>query len=1063
MTSQISTRTLALLAFTASLCVFAEDENGKRTSDVNTNDIGAIEEVVVTGTLNPAGIHSAAVPITTISSEELAANAPADFKDIIRNLSFNVSSLGLTSTNWVGDDSSYGNASINVRNLGNGATLVLLNGKRMIPSQFNQNGGTYVDIQTLVPNIALARVDVLKEGTSAIYGSDAVAGVVNLITKDDFRGLDIQFYVSLDHESRTQSDTNLEVLLGTGTDRSQFTFSASLLDRSALTYSDRFDRFGKSGLSSFGQPGRFVPLVDDEGPQSVETNFWWPQGGPNANQFRGSLPDLECDQVAEDDGEMGTLGIHPNFSHICVYDYSSFFSMVRAETQYQLRMTGKRDLGSNGTLYSSVSHFKAQSAGGNSYYPDIRFVVVPEHNIGLQLDSARRGFDPVPYQALQRVVGGNVESTFDSRPLSTRDNFQRTGFDFLGGLHTNWLLLNRNWDVELSIATSQRKISTRLPTDSITERMNLAFDGLGGPNCDAATGSRGSGNFGTGNCFYYNSFQTSVYDPATGNPWVSSQDSWAPNPRFSVAEAARLYQNTPELLQWLQGTYRSDRSLRQRVLDFIAFTDLTIFNGLPVGFAIGAQTRNNETTTDYDDISNMFGFAFLSGNTDWTNTYRSWSLFTELHIPLGNRTNLYTAFRREEIEEPNAVSLDPKISIVMQPRNDLSLRMSWGTSFRVGSLLQTGGSRTIFQNSSDPFSNAASLAYRASQAQGNSNLEPETAESISLGFSWEPQNLEGLKLGLDWYQYDYDKLVIREGHQALIDLDNTLRCPNGINGNSANGPLCGVWDHDLDGIETVFSIGAGLPGKVIRREDGYLVRTEPSYLNANRLNTHGLDATARYSFQIQRFGDFELSASMSRFLSYELTLASGSVIDGLGRRNASNAIARPMPKFRMQTSLAWRRQNSRATLSVNTIGGYRDESTQSAFLGAYLGYAEQIDAMTTLDMQYQWCTSKRFTFNTPMRFIVGAKNLLNREPPLVIVDGAYDYYLHDPRGRIYYARVQFKGRSQATACVPNAPMSTGCMRLCIPFHMHFPSRSPKLHVLAMMQYFLLGVFFVTRS
>ena len=123
-----------------------------------------------------------------------------------------------------------------------------------------------------------------------------------------------------------------------------------------------------------------------------------------------------------------------------------------------------------------------------------------------------------------------------------------------------------------------------------------------------------------------------------------------------------------------------------------------------------------------------------------------------------------------------------------------------------------------------------------------------------------------------------------------------------------------------------------------------------------------------------------------------------------------------MPKFRMQTSLAWRRQNSRATLSVNTIGGYRDETTQSAFLGAYLGYAEQIDAMTTVDTQYQWCTSKRFTFNTPMRFIVGAKNLLNREPPLVIVDGAYDYYLHDPRGRIYYVRVQFNVRSQSSTC-----------------------------------------------
>lgn len=1012
----IFVRTLVLLALAMPFYVIAQEESQDRTSDVSEIDTDTIEEVVVTGTLIPTGIYSTAVPITTISSDDIADTAPADFKDIIRNLSFNVSSLGLTSTNWVGDNSSYGNASINVRNLGNGATLVLLNGKRVIPSQFNQNGGTYVDVQTLIPNIALARIDVLKEGTSAIYGSDAVAGVVNLVTRENFRGLDVQFYTSLDHESRSQSDKSVEVLIGTGTEQSKFTFSASLLDRGELTYADRFERFGKSGLSSFGQPGRYVPLVDIGGPQRVVSNYWWPNGGPDASQFRGSLPDLECEKAAADDGPMGTLGLHPNFPHICVYDYSSFFSMVRAETQYQFRLEGETELRNEGTVYGSLSGFRAQSAGENSYYPDVRYVVIPEHNLGLQLDAARRGFKPVPYQALQRVVGGTSQSTFEDRPFSTRDEFQRSGVDFLSGYRTNWDLFNRKWEIDVSISTSQTKISTRLPTDSVTERMNLAFEGLGGPNCDATTESPGSGNLGLGNCFYYNSFQTSVYDPATGDRWTSSQDSWAPNPNLSIAEAARMYKNSPELLQWLHGTYHSDRSVRQQVVDFVAFTDLTLLNGLPVGFAVGAQVRNNSAKADYDDISNSFGYAFLSGNTDWDNTSRSWSLFGELHVPIGNRTTMYTALRREEIQDPSAVSLDPKISVTVRPSDDLSLRMSWGTSFRVGSLLQTGGSRTIFLNSSDPFSNAASLAYRASQAQGNPNLEPETAESVSMGFSWEPRQVAGLKIGLDWYQYDYDKLVIREGHQTLIDLDNVLRCPNGVNGNSEVGPLCGVWDHDLDGVETVFSIGQGIPDKVIRREDGYLVRTQPSYLNANRLNTHGLDATVGYAFQIQQIGDFEVSASYSRFLSYELTLASGAVIDGIGRRNASNAIGRPMPKYRMQTSFMWARKNSSATLSINTIGSYRDESTQTAFLGAYLGYADQIDSMTTVDTQYRWCATNLFKFNTPIRFVIGAKNLLNREPPLVIVDGAYDYYLHDPRGRIYYARVQFLARQHSTSC-----------------------------------------------
>ncbi len=990
-----------------------EAAENEQSSGVADSDI---EDIVVTGTLIPTGIHPAAVPLTTLTSDELQGIAPADFKDILRDLSSNMSSLGLSSSNWVGDNGSYGHASINVRNLGNGATLVLLNGKRVIPSQFDQNGGSYVDVQTLVPNIAIERIDLLKDGNSAIYGSDAVAGVVNVITRSDFRGFETQLYVSKDHESGEQVDTTVDVLYGRGNANTQFTLAASLLNRGELTYTDRFDRFGLSGLSSFGQPGRYVPLVGEAGPQAVDSNYWWPNGGPDASQFQGSLPDPECDKVAERDAGMGTLGLHPNFAHICVYDYSTFFSMVRAESQYQLSSSIEQTLEGGATLYASMALFSSSSQGGNSYYPDVRYVIVPSHNLGLQLDAARRGFEPVPYQALQRVIGGTSASTFESRPLNTRDKYLRSGFDVLAGLKSNWTWLDRSWDIDFSIASASRKITTHLPTDSITDRVNLAFEGLGGPDCNAATGSPGSGNLGTGNCFYYNSFQTSVFDPSTGEEWSPTGSSWAPDPQLTVSDAARLYQNPPELLQWLHGIYRSDRKLSHFVLDFLAFTDIATLRGLPVGMAVGSQFRQSSAETDYDDISNVFGFAFLSGDTDWTNDTQSWSLFTELHVPLSRRTNLYAALRREQIRDPDAVSLDPKLSLLVSLNEDVSLRVSAGTSFKIGSLLQTGGSRTIFQNSSDPFSNAASLAYRASQARGNPDLTPETARTLSIGLTWSPQAVDGLKATVDWYHYDYNELVIREGHQALIDRDNALRCPNGVNGDVTAGPLCGVWDHDGDGVESVFSIGEGLPDKVIRRSDGYLVRTEPSYLNANRLVTSGLDASATYSFSVDAIGDFTLSSSLTRFLEYKLTLQSGTVIDGIGKRNASNAIARPMPKLRLQAALDWSRGNAAGRVSVNSIGSYQDESTQTAFLGAYLGYAPNIKAMTTLDAQFRWCTTEWFRFGMPLQISLGAKNLLNREPPLVIVDGAYDYYLHDPRGRIYYLSLQTSRTSQATNC-----------------------------------------------
>ena len=90
--------------------------------------------------------------------------------------------------------------SMNLRNLGNGATLPLVNGRRQVPSWYNGRGNASTNISALVPTIAIERIEVVKDGASALYGSDAVAGVVNFITKRDFEGLDFTYqYLSLIH------------------------------------------------------------------------------------------------------------------------------------------------------------------------------------------------------------------------------------------------------------------------------------------------------------------------------------------------------------------------------------------------------------------------------------------------------------------------------------------------------------------------------------------------------------------------------------------------------------------------------------------------------------------------------------------------------------------------------------------------------------------------------------------------------------------------------------------------------------------------------------------------
>lgn len=971
---------------------------------------GEIEEIVVTGSHLKRESRDYASPLTVLGRDDLDVAGATDIKEIIRSLSFNSGSLGVSATNWAGDDSSTGNASVNLRNLGNGATLVLINGRRTVSTSFDNSGSSYVDVQGLVPNIALERVEVVKDGASALYGSDAVAGVVNFITRRGFTGVELQADFSSDYETGEQQDLLFSGLAGMDGEWGYINLAASYLDRGELTFADRFDRFGRSGLSSFGQPGRYVPQHPARGATPVDSNYWWPQGGADPEDFSGSLPDPECEKAAADDGPMGTLGLHPDFNHICVYDYSSFFALVRPEEQLKFHADGSLYPASNMEIYGSFSYSEQESSRGNSLYPDVRYVIVPEHHFGLQLDAARRGFEPVPYQAMQRILGGAIDTPDEDRPISTVSSARRENLRALIGLRSDFTLAGRDWFLDTDLIYSRNQLDLNWPVDTLTSRMDLAFAGLGGPECDPQTGMPGSGNLGTGECYYYNSFQTSVYDPVTGERWDTADNSpWAADPRLSVAEAARKYRNPAELLRWTQGAYITDAEVDQVVFDLLLSGDAIDLPNGPLGLALGFQYREDEARFDYDDDANAFNFTFLTGDRDWDNRLSSWSVFAEALAPLTEWAELTLAGRYESFEQLNKDTFDPKLSLLLRPHDSLSLRASWGTSFRTGSLLQTGGSRTLFRNSSDPFSNAPALAYRASSATGNPDLKPEQAEVFNVGFSWNPAGaLDGFSLDLDYYNYDYTDLIAREGHQELIDRDNASRCPGGLNGDPATGPLCGSWDLDGDGIVTVYSVGPGLPDKVIRREDGYLVSTEASYFNAPSLESSGIDLALAYARDMARASFFRVSLDLSYTLKYNIILANGDKIEGAGSRNAGNSIGRPMPRYRANAGLNWQHGRHDVFLNLRYIHSYKDDTPQSAFLGAYIGYAETIDSMTTVDLQYRLELPTLTARQKGSYVTVGVKNLLNEGPPLVNVDGAYDYYTHDPRGRIFYARYRMQ-------------------------------------------------------
>ncbi|MDP6375993.1 MAG: TonB-dependent receptor [Pseudomonadales bacterium] len=950
-----------------------------------------IEEVVVTGSYLKRSTADSPSPLSVVDKADIDELGAFDVKDIVNSLTYNSGNIS-QSTPFYGGDSSNGNTNINLRNLGNGSTLVLINGKRNTPTNFDNVGNGYVDLSGIVPNIAIERVEIVKDGSSALYGSDAIAGVVNFITRQDFEGAELSIDYSTDDETKLQDDMLIQGIIGISSDRGNVTISASYLSRDPLAIGDRYETYGESGLSTFGQPGRYVALA----PVTSTPSFF----SPGSTTFGGGA-DPDCDLAAVDDGPKGVLGTFG--PSLCIYDFSSFFQLVAEQEQTKVHATANYALTDNVEIYGEASFSDNQIFRGNSLFPDVSFAVIPNHNLGLQLDAARRGIAAVPYLALQRLLGGHNDSTWADRPVDTESKFDRQFYRLFGGMTIDM----DAWTVDVSVGRSERNSAAVTPSDTITSHTDAAYAGLGGVDCDPLNGVPGSGNLGTGNCFYYNPFGTSRFDPVTGARWDTSDASpWAADPSITVAEAAQRYQNSDALYQWIAGEIASDTEFTQTVIDFVFAGDLFETANGAVGLAVGAQWRKDEANVDNDKILNDNNFKFVYGAQDWDGELTTTALFVEVFVPITDRLELTVAGRYEDFDEISTDTLDPKATLMFRPTDSLTLRASAGTSFRVGSLLQLLGQQTTLLNSTDPFSGTGGLAFRPTLTDGNSNLQPEEATTFNIGFSWAPIDgpLEGLSVDVDYYDYEYDKIITREGHQDLINQDNASRCPNGLNADPLAGPLCGVSDQNGDGLNEVYSVGPGLPNKVIRAQDGGLLRTQASYLNAQSLETTGVDATIRYDWDSDDLGLFRATFSGSYTIDYDLVDQQGREIDGVGSTNRTNSVGHSLPEYKLSASLSWTRDRYSAIATVRHIDAYDDDLDQSALRGSYIGFAPEIDDWTTLDLQFTM-QLPAFGFQSEgSSFTLGVKNATDEEPPLMNVDGAYDPFQHDPRGRIWYGR-----------------------------------------------------------
>ncbi len=245
-------------AIVASLCLIP-------ATCIHAADSSGVEEVVVTGSRIARGSDfENPSPVITVDRASIEKSGYSNLQQLMEKLPANGN--GAFSTRGNNQDSSAnGTASISLRGLGADATLVLVNGRRVAISSFAENVTTnFVDINS-IPVAAIERVEVLKDGSSAVYGSDAVAGVVNVILRKDFEGLEISGGYGAVTEG-SYDEKSLSAVWGMGDDDSNVTLIFDYFKNTTLSNSERgyfgtanqTPRGGQDFRSSRGYPGRFI-------------------------------------------------------------------------------------------------------------------------------------------------------------------------------------------------------------------------------------------------------------------------------------------------------------------------------------------------------------------------------------------------------------------------------------------------------------------------------------------------------------------------------------------------------------------------------------------------------------------------------------------------------------------------------------------------------------------------------------------------------------------------------------------------------------------------------------
>jgi iron complex outermembrane receptor protein len=941
-----------------------------------------IEEIVVTGSHIRRTEYEGRAPIQIVDAETIELIGAAQPVEILKELTVNSGSEFYNETN-----NKAGSSQFNVRNLGLGSTLTLINGKRAGIAPVASAAGTdFVDINQF-PLAMIQRIDVLTNGASATYGSQAVAGVANIITRKGMEGLEI----SGGYSTSEIDAWHLNVAAGAQFDKGGFNIYMTYYDqgrqgRSEFPWLD--DRLNGAGI-----PGRSRFLSGTGSPGSVERATLGANGEATSVADAVRQPDPDCVGAGGVIGDPLDTGLNPN---TCRYNFADQVSVISSEERAQVFAEFDWAFSDSVKYYAEASFsdnkITNDSGGqllatGNATNGGI--TILPSHPFNFFVE------DPMNATDLLYIDPANWDPAIHCTDASVAGcQFQtatlRSIHRPLGASITN-TALTRQSDREMDYTRILQGLEIDLPGDWF---LDVSYMWAKSQKLDTGAVAIRSDTYqqlnrdGT-----WNPFGTRITDPGLVSPKDAADTANCFNIDFGACTAGNSLAVRD---QWNQRSVEM-ATASEKVVDVIASGDLFEFGGSTVAAAVGGQFRDVE----YEENPDSLTAAGEDGQESTAGRVRGrqdvLAFFAEVVVPISDIGEIQLAVRNEDYGD-GVSTTDPKVSFEFGLGENFGFRGSWGTSFQAPTVRQTGqASSSAFID--DPASatgpggsficNDQDVANNISViVEGAPGLSPQEAENINFGVIFQTDNF---RASIDYFNFDYTDLIAAEaGAQAIVNQG----CPNGNDGS----PL--VTDP-----------------RVTRDATGQVREVRSQFVNVGSVETDGIDLTADYTMDVGN-GSLTLDVGATFLLGFDVdTDGDGNLeFDGAGSRNQSNGFS-TMPEIRANGAATWFAGNHVARLGFRYIDSYKNDQGNNA----------EVESWTTIDALYAY-TFTGLIGDGDTTLSVGVNNIADEDPPRLArnnsdgtpvtrfdSDGLYvrgwvdrpgydDRAGHDIRGRTVYVR-----------------------------------------------------------